>query len=564
MSYYMKILVFMFISIFLLMPFAGAEGDDITPSAQVHVIVLNDTTVLVSEQIVKHIDADVDSIDRNIQLSDNQSITNVSVETPGYYNEVLLNESEGNYQIKVLIFEDEAHTHKANDTNIEIIYHYNFNKVVKVHNDIVELNMNIWDNNRALNVRNLETIITIPGSCVDAECFNNPSDYVTNSTWYNDTVVTQLSDIPQDFYFRQQLIMPREYFDSFDNALITNIDAKDNIIQSHQDYIDNNSLVLVLDVILDVIMILLMLMPVAIYLYYGREPNIDYDKRYEIRPPSDDSPLYVNCAAVSDVGSFDIYAFEYVLVNLIDRGYYDIVSCKIDDDVVIKRSDKALNNLQDYEIKLIEQLNDYEFKGEVNFYFLYDEYPEDFRDFIKQWNPLLNSQIDQKQVNKLFDNNGSRMMKLFSKILIFSGIIIILSNYLTHSISNTIFIAFLMLIVGLIAHFMPNTVGGRWTNDGRLYHEKWKNFKKYLENYDLIEQYPPESLDMWAKDLYYATALGCAREFSENMIKYFKQKGFSEDYINTSVIVYFAYNGGFKHIRSFEYLRNASSKRNSR
>ena len=97
---------------------------------------------------------------------------------------------------------------------------------------------------------------------------------------------------------------------------------------------------------------------------------------------------------------------------------------------------------------------------------------------------------------------------------------------------------------------IPNTFAGRWTLEGKEYHDKWKNFEKYLKDYSLIKEHPPASIEIWGKYLVYAAAMGCADKVTENMKKYFKVINVSEDYYYNSNAVMFAYYGGFNHLDS--------------
>ena len=95
---------------------------------------------------------------------------------------------------------------------------------------------------------------------------------------------------------------------------------------------------------------------------------------------------------------------------------------------------------------------------------------------------------------------------------------------------------------------LPNYIPGRWTPEGKEYHDKWENFKNYITDFSLIKERPPSSVQVWGKYLVYAAALGCADEVSENMKKFFDIAGVSDEYINRSDAVMFGYYGGFTHL----------------
>ncbi len=58
---------------------------------------------------------------------------------------------------------------------------------------------------------------------------------------------------------------------------------------------------------------------------------------------------------------------------------------------------------------------------------------------------------------------------------------------------------------------LPRDIFGRWTKDGRTYYLRWKHFEKYLMDYSLIKEKPPESILIWKQYLVYGTSLGIAK-----------------------------------------------------
>ncbi len=73
-----------------------------------------------------------------------------------------------------------------------------------------------------------------------------------------------------------------------------------------------------------------------------------------------------------------------------------------------------------------------------------------------------------------------------------------------------------------------------------LKHKQWDNFKKYLNDFSLIKEYPPESIVIWNKYLVYATALGVA----DNVQKAMKEL-VPESYIDDDELYRFRFYGGY-------------------
>ena len=64
---------------------------------------------------------------------------------------------------------------------------------------------------------------------------------------------------------------------------------------------------------------------------------------------------------------------------------------------------------------------------------------------------------------------------------------------------------------------MPNESTGRWTQEGVDEFSKWKAFERFIKDFSLIKEHPPESVAIWNEYLIYATALGDAKAVSKAM-----------------------------------------------
>ena len=105
---------------------------------------------------------------------------------------------------------------------------------------------------------------------------------------------------------------------------------------------------------------------------------------------------------------------------------------------------------------------------------------------------------------------------------IFGLMVVVTSLFKIFSGTLTAFeIVFLSSIVlgtaSLISIMLPEKIAGQWTTYGREYYAQWHSFKKYIEDYSLIKEYSPKSVNVWDKYLVYATALGIADEVKKSM-----------------------------------------------
>ncbi|MCD6545998.1 MAG: DUF2207 domain-containing protein, partial [Thermotogae bacterium] len=84
-------------------------------------------------------------------------------------------------------------------------------------------------------------------------------------------------------------------------------------------------------------------------------------------------------------------------------------------------------------------------------------------------------------------------------------------------------------ISGSIILVLPRDVFGKWSKIGREYYLKWKNFEKFLTDFSLLSEHPPESLIIWEDYLVYATALGIADKVEKNLQKLIPKEIWEEE-----------------------------------
>ena len=83
------------------------------PDAKESIVVLDDATTVVTDEITYSISGTVNGVTKIIPMSGQQSITNISVETPGYYNTLEVENSSNQITFKVWLYKDEQKTQKV-------------------------------------------------------------------------------------------------------------------------------------------------------------------------------------------------------------------------------------------------------------------------------------------------------------------------------------------------------------------------------------------------------------------------------------------------------------------
>ena len=192
------------------------------------------------------------------------------------------------------------------------------------------------------------------------------------------------------------------------------------------------------------------------------------------------------------------------------------------------------------------------------------EKPSEYKKFKNNWIQLAKKEVPDSLIKGLFIKRGHRFFRAFAVIfLIISNVLFFLAASVDLKLNHFLILMLMVVVIYIestLMFAMPNTFAGHWTPQGKQFHDKWKNFEKYITDFSLIKEHPPASVDIWGKYLVYAAALGCADKVSENMRKYLDLNDLSQDYINHSDVLYFSYFGGLNHMNSsFSSLHKSSS-----
>ena len=546
------IIISLLITLFLAPISFADDGDYYIPTADKDILVNDDGSTVITEIINYEIEGSVNGVYRDIPHASDQTVTDVSVETPGYYNTLEVIEQNGKTRLKVWLYTDKEKQHKTYDAKVKVIYKYTFNKGVKIYNDIAELQYMSWGNEWDSGVGSLITNIHIPGSYEGTEYWNNPDDYVVSSNWTDDnTLTTEVKGIGSRTTFEQRILMPKSYFKSSENARVINMDAKAQIESDQLKYKEDREFKNTLSVIFSGLLGILMIIPLGIYRLFGREPEIDYQADYEYDLPTDSSAVEVNSIVNGDVGTINDDAMYATLLDLIDRKYFKVIASN-EDDTILRLVNTDTTNLKKFEKLLLDFVSKFEINGDISLNSIADNGdPHEFKDFKNSWIDETSKEVPDSLIKRYFISKGSTIFKIFAFVLLVLSIILffaIIFLEVNKYYWILLVLTLLMFVESIIMLSIPNYVPGRWTPEGKEFHDKWENFKNYITDFSLIKERPPASIQVWGKYLVYAAALGCADEVSENMKKYFDIAGVPEEYFNRSDAVMFGYYGGFNHL----------------
>ena len=550
--YNKKIILALVFILMLVSPVVVASSIFSLPHVSETVEVTTDARCLVTQDVTYDLNGEINGTYRTIPLSGKQVVDDISVETPGYYNTVeVINQSDST-QIKVHLFADEAKTQKVRDTKVNVVYHYTVKNAVKVYNDIAELQYMSWGSTWDSSVDSLETRIVIPGSKDNVQEWNNPPGVVKSSQWVDDhTLVTEYDSLAEGRSVEQRIIMPREYITSTEFADVINKDAKDQIIRDQEAYlfwqgINDNA-----GYISAIVSALLLFVPALIYWRFGRSPKTDYFAEYESSLPTNHSPVFVNSLVYKDAGKTTVEGFNATLLDLIDRGYIKTIA-STSEDTIIKPTSKDKEDLKQYERDILDYIGSFADRDSCISFSDMSSNSSKFNQFMNAWQIDVNREVSPLDVRSFFDNRGDTYLtySIFALVVYAVLSILVLRYFFADGKSSLVgmVMAGVLIIEQIILFVSPLNTMGHWTSDGKVFHDKWKNFERYIKDYSLIKERPPASVQVWGRYLVYATALGCADEVNRNMKKYFREANIGSDALSQSSAVFFSNLYGLDHM----------------
>ncbi|MBI5679438.1 MAG: DUF2207 domain-containing protein [Methanobacterium sp.] len=272
--------------------------------------------------------------------------------------------------------------------------------------------------------------------------------------------------------------------------------------------------------------------PLFIYLKYGREPKIDYNAKYEMDLPTDDPPAIVNAVRAGDLrfGFPNSDGFRATILDLIDRKYLFLKNwhsnkvCYSDSILLEINPDYDPDTLWEFEVQVLNFLKEYEEDGIISmdliseslkhidnlgpFRYKYEAWREEVKDTLLEGNNF----------KEAFYSKGDKYLKIFGVLGIITALSLISYAVNFKSFSGTFILCALILwLVSAVSFLLPKKIAGQWTPYGKEYYERWQSFRRYIEDFSLMNEYSPESIKVWNKYLVYATALGAAKEVRKAM-----------------------------------------------
>jgi len=562
---YLSIIIFFSISIFASTGATyAADRSYSIPLINEDLFVQSDGSVHVVEKIHYSFQGTYNGINRYIPLQSPQQLTNLNVTTDGAYNSFQVTNQNSTDDIKVFLYSDSAKTTPITDRNVTVTITYDLFNVVKFYNDIAELQYQLVPDKWQVDIGQVVANIHL-NSSQGVKYWLNPPYYSKSSQWQNNTLAVTGDTIPVGKYFEVRLAIPKTQFNANPaHGLIINQDGLSQIEQIQNDYLNSLNFRTNMYYLISVLFLLALFIPLFIYFRYGREPKIDYQAEYERDIPTDDPPAIVNAICgpgfSKKVGEPDMDGFKATIMDLINRKYLTMENEPASDDLdkegyglagsmfLRYNSDKDTSELESFEKNIINFLSQFEEDGLISLDAISSNLSEtetakSFRETYNSWRDGIKSTfLNDTELNKFFNKKGDSYLKIFGVIGLLAAAVVFIITLIDQIPAAGIatVMSIVLGVVAIISLILPQKIAGQWTTYGEEYDAKWQNFKKYIKDFSLIKEYPPESIVIWNKYLVYATALGAADAVRKAM-----ELNVPKDQLDGSDLYMFHYYGGY-------------------
>ena len=538
----------------------AADRSYTIPLLNEDLFVQNDGTLHVVETIHYSFSGTYNGIYRDIPVTSPLELKNIKVSADGAYTSYKLIDQGTTKRIQVYLYSDAAKTTPITDRNVNVNIEYDFLHGIKSYNDIAELQYKLVGNRWDVDIGQVIANIHL-NSSTGVQYWLNPPYFAASSSWDNNTLHVTSTNVPSGEFFEVRMVIPKSQFAANPvNANIINQNGLNEILKIQNDYQNSLNFKTAMYEILAILMFLALLIPFLIYYRFGREPKIDYKAEYERDIPTDDPPAIVNAICgpgfSKKVGVPDMDGFKATIMDLINRKYLiletqpsDKEGYGVDGSMFLKvNPEKDSSTLERFEISVMNFLTQFEEDGVISMDAISDnlsdrETAKSFKETYTSWvNNIKDQFLNDKELNKFFNKKGDTYIKIFGGVGLAVSVIVFIFAVIDSlpAAHYALVMSIVLGVVSIISLILPEKIAGQWTTYGEEYDAKWNNFKKYIKDFSLIKEYPPESIVIWNKYLVYATALGSADAVRKAM-----ELSVPKDELQGSDIYLFHYYGGY-------------------
>ena len=251
--------------------------------------------------------------------------------------------------------------YRATDEERTFEVRYHLRGLTVAYEDVVDLYLQVWGDEWGEPLGSLKATVVLPGGAERGEVkvFGHPASVDGETSLGPDGVSPRLAarDVPAGQFVEMRVVFPRELLSSTEGARVQPGNGLQKIMDEEAADARSARILSLLP-----LFGLLLIVPAAgimglIYLRYGREPKVDYDREYEQEPPTHDPPAVVS-AIIDQRPSVGTKEFTATLFDLIRRGALKAEPISVKEEGWLTGA-KTLTDLRLHPGEPME-LNDYE------------------------------------------------------------------------------------------------------------------------------------------------------------------------------------------------------------
>ncbi len=390
--------------------------------------------------------------------------------------------------------------------------------VVESGEDCSQILRQFWGTGWDSPVKNITAVFNFPSGFLPDQIYTHPKADISRTA---NTVELNLNYLPPQSFGEVRFV-----FDQVSQmALSANNRSlnKKAIEKEENDYNLQRTLKITIPLILYGIIGALLFI---VFWIFGKEPEIAYQGIYERELPSHDSPDFVNAAVVNLIGNVDNDGISAVMLNLYRKDYIDFEEdSKNRKDTIIFKKTTAGSDISQSESYFFSFLRGYSVDNKLNFKELgkiLQKSESKAKAFNSKYSAYQSIVKDNVKARNYFKSTGYVFAILFAVLLGLGGVVMVPILSMDPTPDLALFATILSaiyIVTAAILISLPKDVFGKWTKEGLTYYRKWINLKKFLEEFSLMSQYPPDSVIVWEEFLVYATAFGIADKVEKALKK---------------------------------------------
>lgn len=393
--------------------------------------------------------------------------------------------------------------------------------VVENGKDCTQTFRQFWGSDWDAPVNNLTAVFNLPSSMIPTDIYTHPKAKVTQ----NDNIIEMsLRHLPPYAFAETRMVFKPQADMQF--SVANNSLDLEGITKEENKYNQQRMLRIVIPIVVYVVILALLIL---VFRIFGKEPEIQYQGLYERELPTKDSPDFVNAAVVNLIGNVDNNGISAVMLDLYRKDYISFGDNQVDkkklSDVIRFKKETTGTDLSESEAYFFNFLKGYSVDNQLDFSDLKKSLKKSeskAKAFNSKYNAYQSIVKDNVKARGYFKTTGY-IFALLLGILLGIGGIVLTPIMIAHPTADLQMLAAVLsgiyLLTAAVILFLPKDVFGKWTKEGLTYYRKWINLKKFLEEFSLMSEYPPDSVIVWEEFLVYATAFGIADKVEKALKK---------------------------------------------